>query len=284
MSSSDTQIINLDVLPLIAALVGASISIFFNKISFLNDYEGSNDPGWFMTIITVFALYFFAFYSISRILLSKPVSLYLLGGIFLSSLFIMFIGVSDIRGRFLKIYLGLLTTTLLMTLWKAGIRKMHKWDILFIYLFLLSSAYAAISSSELQIENEGFHYDKREDGYIHGTFSFDIRALKYDAKNIRVKLICSEGVSLHDVCALSHIHFIEKDKTEPVEWDITFEDKSSKDNNSYLLYLYFMSSDEICNKKIILMFDSGKNRGEPQIINVGFFENLKLFLEHSTIL
>ncbi len=286
MSSSNTHVINLDILPLVAALVGASISIFFGKISFFNGYEGSNDPGCFMTIITVFALYFFAFYSISRILLSKTVSLYLLGGIFLSSLFIMFIGISDIRGRFLKIYLGFLTTTLLMTLWKAGIKKMHKWDILFIYLFLLSAVYTTINSSELQIENEEFQYEKGDDGYIQGTLSFQIRALNHDAKNIRVKLICSDGISLHEgVCASSHIDFIEKDKTELVKWSITFEDNNrSKDNSPYSLYLYLMSSDEICNKAIILTFDSRENRWEPDISDIGFFKDLSLFLEHSTIL
>ena len=280
MSNSNSQRINLDILPLIAALVGASISIFFSRLSISDLHEGSNDPACFMTIITVFTLYFFAFYSISRILLSKTLSIYLLGGIFLSSLFIMFIGVSDVRGRFLHVYLGFLITTLLITLWKAGIKEMQKWDVFFIYLFLLSSAYTAINSSGLQINDEDVQlYTERYDGsgYVHATLSIQMTALKYDAKNIRVKIICSDQVFLDgDECAFSSIDILEKDETGVVRWDIMFDGR-----NSHSFFLYLISSDEICNKKITIDFEDGS--WEARIRDVNFLENLLIFFKNNTI-
>ena len=280
MNNSHFQKANLDILPLVAALVGASISIFFSQLSISDVYESFNDLGCYMTIITVFTLYFFAFYSISRVLLSGTISIYLLGGIFLSSLFIIFVGISDIKGRFINIYLGLLITTLLITLWKAGIKKMQKWDVFFIYLFFLSTAYTGINSSRLQVEDD-FEWlgsiDDDEDGFIHVTLFIHMKAENCDIQNIKIELICLDQISPDWYeCTPSLIDVMEKDKRRTEKLDIRFK---KEDRHSF--FLCFLSCTEIYSKEIITDFRDGEL--DVKVQDVTFLKNILIFLRKTTI-
>jgi hypothetical protein len=279
MNSPDFQRGNLDILPLVAALVGASISIFFSQLSISDAYESFNDMGCYMTIMTVFTLYFFAFYSISRVLLSRTISIYLLGGIFLSCLFIIFVGISDINGRFINVYLGFLITTLLITLWKAGIKRMQKWDVFFIYLFLLSSAYTTINSSKLQVENDFVllgSIEDDEDGFIHIILFVQMEAQEYDVRNIKVELDCLDDISSDWYkCKPARIDILEKDEKRTAKLDIRF-----RKDDCHSFFLYLTSSNEICCKEILADFKDGKLEVEMQDVNL--IRSIQIFLKRIT--
>ena len=292
MSDSDSRNVNLYILPLVTVFLSVSMSVFFSQVSVSNIiYENQIDIGCLLTVIAVITSYFFVFYLISKIPLLQTIPEFLYIIVFVSSIFILLIGMSDIRGTFIKILLSLLIIFLFVTFKGIETKEKQKENkeisIQNLYFFIslcvivISFAWSFANSSELLVENENIwlenvKYD--ENGLIHATLVLQIKALKYDANNIRIRIICQDQIALdEDECALLGIDILKKGEKKIVKWNIMFEDSST-----HSFFLYLVHSSEISNKRITIHSKDSQRRVD--IEDVGYMENFLIFLRNNPIL
>ncbi len=128
MNDSDPQETGTHIVPVVAAFLSVSMSVLFSRLAISNIFSLSiSTIEYFGTILTIIATYFLVFYSISKILYSMPISIYQLVVIYLLSLLIILIGLSDIEGIFIKTLLWWLIAILFIILRKVGIGRIQSW-------------------------------------------------------------------------------------------------------------------------------------------------------------
>lgn len=287
MSNSDSRNVNLYIPSIMAVFLSVSMSVFFSQISISSIvYENLIDIGCFLTVVATILSYFFVFYSMSKISLLEIIPGYLYVVIFVSSILILLIGMSDIRGIFIKVLLSLLLVILFVTFGgidtkekQKEISKQHLYLIVPFCFIALSFTYSLAYSSELLIEGEDIwlenvRYD--ESGLVHATLVLQIKALKHDANNIRIRIICQDQIALdEDECVLLGIDTLRKGEKRIVKWNIMFEDSST-----HTFFLYLVHSSEISNKRITVYPKDSQRR--PEIEDVGHMENLLIFLRNNS--
>ncbi len=283
MSGSKPRKDNEHILYVVAAFVSVSMSIFFGQISVSTlVYENYLDIRGSLTIIVVIITYYYVFYSISKISILKVIPTYLLILVFISSILIILIGISDVRGVPIKILSMLLIGFMMLILFKVPIRDRENqiWYALIpLGLLLGLIAYSFTYSPELLIEDEDIQlktisYDGNDS--LHATLLIRMKAMHCDANNIRIKIICSDQITLEeDECAFFGIDTLRKEEEKTVKWNIVFEGI-----HSHSFYLYLVTSGSISNKKITVYPENGQWKARIQ--DVGHMENLLIFLRNNT--
>jgi hypothetical protein len=282
MSDPNSQETSQHMLPVVAAFLGVSMSVLFSQLALSNiAFMSILGPGCLSTILAIIFSYFLVFYSVSKALYSQTISIYHLLTIFGISILMIFIGMSDIRGMFIRILLWALVAGSFGILWKAEIGRIQYWYCIPFVLLAFSTVYSLTSSGELLIEDEDVWLEDIEDnrnGITHATLFLRMKASKYDANSIMVKIICSDQFVLDEnECALHGIDILEEDEERVVEWDIVFEGA-----HTHSVFLYLVSSGRISNRKITIHPEDGQWKADIEY--VGYLDNLSIFLKNNHLL
>ncbi|MGD2246779.1 MAG: hypothetical protein PVF58_00110 [Candidatus Methanofastidiosia archaeon] len=127
MNDSDPQE-GTHVVPVVAAFLSVSMSILFSRLAFSSIFSiNITSLECSLTILAITATYFLVFYSISKISYSMSISVYQLVVIYLLSLLIILIGLSDIGEISIKALMWWLVGFLFIILWKVGIERIQYW-------------------------------------------------------------------------------------------------------------------------------------------------------------
>lgn len=279
MSDSNRRKTGSHITPVVAALLSVSMSVLFGQLTNPNIVYGLESS---LTLSAIIISYFLAFYSISRILHLKSISTYQLVMIFMSSVLMIFIGVSDTRGMFIKIWLWLLITILFLILSKAETRKIQYWYCIILLPALASSTLISLfHTPELLIEEDDVWLTNMEcdkSGNIHATLCVRIKNQAYEANNVMTKIIHSNQVILNeDGYSLLHIGTLRKNKEITVRWEVVF-----KGTDAHSLFLYLVCSEKIFNKEIIIY--PGSDHWKPEIKDVGLVNNFLIFIRNHPLL
>jgi hypothetical protein len=281
MSNSDSQNFISYILPIIAIFLGVHMSIFFGQISVLHNIYGIiEDLGHLFVIIAIISSYFLIFYTIYKIKDEKSISIWILGGFIFVSILIILIGILNTKGIFVKIMLWLLIAILFTILWKKGFGQVQDWYLIILFPLAFSTIYPAFYSSELIIGDKGVWLEDidNENESIYATLFLQIEAKKCDAENVRVKIICTDQISINkDECEFLGIENLKNNKKKVIKWRIIIKDK-----NSHSFYLYLVSNGKVSNKMITIYPEN--NHWKAKIKDVKHLENLIIFLKHNPFL
>ena len=265
MRDSNSQKAGTHIVPVVAALLSVSMSILFSKPSVLDIFSVSIfGLECSLTLLAIVATYFLVFYSISKILHSRPVSKHQLVVIYMFSILIILIGLNDIGGIFIKALLWWLITILFIILWKVGIGRIQYWYcVILLPPLALSTILSLTHPSGLLIENtwlENVEYDGN--GFVHATFYLQLKAENRKVSDIKIKIVCSDQITIDkDECGLLDIGTLEEDKEKIVKWNVTFEGI-----NTHTFFLYLFINEMVSCKKITIRPEGGQWKVEIENI------------------
>lgn len=242
------------IVPVVAALLSVSMSILFSKPSISDIFSVSiSGLECSLTLLAIVATYFLVFYSISKILHSKPISRNQLVVIYIFSVLIIFIGLSNIGEIFIKTLLWWLVAIQFLVLWKVGIGRIQYWYcVILLPPLALSTILSLTNSSDLLIEDvwlDNIEHD--ENDFVHATLYLQLKAQDRKVSDIVIKAVFSDQIALDDgECELLEIGILEKDENKIVKWNVTFEG-----TNTHTFFLYIFLDKEVSCKRITIQPD-----------------------------
>ncbi|MBU7015449.1 MAG: hypothetical protein HXS52_09375 [Theionarchaea archaeon] len=227
-----------------------------------------------LTMLAVIATYFLVFYSISEILNSNLVLKHQLTVIFFYSILITFIGMGNMKGTFIKIFLWLIVAVVFAALWKVGIVRIQNWYVAVLLPILVSSTIFSFGASpELLAEDKNIWLEDVEwNDSVHACICIRLKVQDYEASDIRIEILASNGVVLDEgENPLVKFANLRNNEEKIVRWKIMFDGV-----RNHSIPLYVVCSEKVSNKKIEIYLK--QDEWMIKIVKPGLWENIKILL------